>query len=134
MLIKITEKMRKFITKQNNLGYIGTCSDGGRPNIAPKALLGIGEDTILYGDLFMDRTAENIIENNRVAIAVIDPFQCSGYQFKGQANIYSKGAAFEYATKKFAELGFDEPVHAIELSIDEIFYFEQGPEAKMEAA
>lgn len=134
MEIKITEKMRNFITEQNNLCYVATCDKQGRPNVAPKALLAIGEHTLLYADLFVDRTAKNILENSQIAIAVIDPQKCSGYQFKGQANITTRGAAFEVATKRFSELGFSEPVHAIELDIDEIFFFEQGPEAKMEAA
>lgn len=134
MPIKITQRMKDFINGQNNLGYVATCDESGRPNIAPKALLGIGEDTILYADLFMDRTAENVRQNNQVAIAVIHPTHCRGYQFKGRAQILTRGVAFEVAKKKFAELGFKEPVHAIELDVDEIFFFEQGPESKMEVA
>jgi len=36
--------------------------------------------------------------------------------------------------KYFDELGFSEPVHTIELMIEDIYLFEQCPEAKMEAA
>lgn len=126
--------MRNFIVEQNNLGFVATCDKGQRPNIAPKAILAISDNTLLYADLFADSTAENIHENDSIAIAFINPALCSGYQFKGQANILNKGAAFEVAGQKFKELGFKEPVYAVELNVDEIFFFEQGPEAKMEAA
>jgi len=134
MPIKITERMRKFINERNSLGHVATCDDNKRPNIAPKAILAVGESTLLYADLFTDRTADNIRLNSQMAVAFINPSQCNGYQFKGQANIIARGAAFEVAKKKFAELGFKEPVYAIELDVDEIFFFEQGPEAKLEAA
>lgn len=134
MQIKLTEKMRKFIDNQNHFCYVASCDKQGRPNIAPKALLGIADNTLLYADLFVDRTAKNLMENDQAAIAVINPQKCSGYQFKGISNITTRGAAYEIAKKKFAELGFDEPIHAIELDIDEIFFFAQGPESKMEAA
>ncbi len=126
--------MKNFIKDQNNLGYIATSNIDGSPNIAPKALLGVGDDTLLYADLFMDRTAENIFENNKIAIAVINPLRCSGYQFKGEAKISTKGEAYEYALNKFQELDFEEPVHAVELKIEEIFFFSQSPESKIEAA
>jgi predicted pyridoxine 5'-phosphate oxidase superfamily flavin-nucleotide-binding protein len=134
MPIKITKRMRKFIGEQNSLGFVATCDKENRPNIVPKAILAVSEDTLLYADLFADRTAENVRENNSIAIAFINPAQCSGYQFKGQASILNRGAAFEIARQKFAELGFKEPVYAVELNVDEIFFFEQGPEARMEAA
>lgn len=134
MRIKITSKMHGFLTEQNNLGYVATIDQEGRPNIAPKAILAMGDDTLMYADLFVDRTSDNILHNNQVAVAVINPIQCSGYQFKGQAVVLTRGAPFEIAKQRFGFLGFKEPVHAIELKVDEIFFFEQGPESKMEAA
>ncbi|TET53566.1 MAG: pyridoxamine 5'-phosphate oxidase family protein [Actinobacteria bacterium] len=134
MPAKITKKMQNFIKDQKNLAFMATCDSKGMPNIAPKALLYVGESNLFYGDLYVDRTAANIRDNNAVSVSVINPSSCNGYQFKGRAKIATKGEVFDMARKSFEEFGFDEPVHVVQVEIEEIFFFEQGPEMKMEAA
>ncbi len=134
MVNKITNKMQNFINEQKNLAFVATHDEDGKNNVAPKSLLSIGEDSMMFGDLYMDQSAENLLANEHLTIAVIDSDRCTGYQFKGKAKIITKGQVFNTAKKRFEEIGFPEPIHAVELKVEEIFFFEQGPEEMIEAA
>ena len=80
----------------------------------------VNEDTIWFIDTFFKKTKENILQNNKVAIALWQNKE--GYQLKGIATYHTKGKPFEEAKKWILETRPQKIVKGVvEIKITEIF-------------
>ena len=94
----ITDLMKEVLYE--NVCYFGTVSKDGRPNVIPMGLVeGVDDDKIVLVDVMFEKTKQNLVENNKVSLAVTDFKRKQSYQFKGIATVYSTGVEFELAQK-----------------------------------
>jgi len=88
--IKINKKQKKLIEK--GVLALATLGPKNRPNVVAVACCKVvEEDKILITDNFMNKTRNNLLRNNKVAIAVWSNDWEEGYQFKGKAKYLTSG-------------------------------------------
>jgi len=101
---------------------LGTANNKGCPNvsaIASKKIIDV--NTILTIDTFHNKTIENIMENDKVSLAMWRDSE--GYQIKGKAKYHTAGDFFEKAKEWILELKPQKIVKGVlEISITEIYY------------
>jgi len=147
----ISEEIRGLLEKQEFV-YISTC-DAERPNVAPKFLVKVKEDSIFIADFQNGRTALNLKKNPNVAVGFLCLDALIAYQFLGQAhevqeksesdilmNILQEkelkfcverivaGVSGKYRSENF-EISFPEDVPIYKIDVEEIVTI--GPGAKL---
>ncbi|MFI4910484.1 MAG: pyridoxamine 5'-phosphate oxidase family protein [Sedimentisphaeraceae bacterium JB056] len=91
----IPENVKKAIEAQDYFAVATSTADG-VPNVAyVKYLKVIEGDKILIGDNYFAKTRENILNNKKVAFAVLDEEKGS-FQIKGTATRLTEGKWFDY--------------------------------------
>ena len=139
----ITEELRYFLKKEEFL-YVATCHSHGYPNVAPKFLIKIDEDFIYLVDFVDGRTLENLKNNPRVSLSIVNREDIKGYVFNGSAKIIESGADFDEVLKEldkremyfsverviegvehekkhgYFELAFPRPLVVIKVEVEEI--------------
>lgn len=96
-----------FLKKEKFLS-IATCDFQGQPNVAPKFLLKIKDDSIYLVDYVMNTTLKNIKINPKISISAINSDTLKGYQINGMAEVIDKEAdhnilASEYIEKQISD-------------------------------
>jgi hypothetical protein len=76
----LTEAMQKLIGSGRCM--LATACKDGRSNIGPKgSVIVLDDSTLAYGELTGKQSYKNVLENPRVAIAVVDFEKFTGYRF-----------------------------------------------------
>ncbi|MCD4756100.1 pyridoxamine 5'-phosphate oxidase family protein [bacterium] len=118
--MSIPEEIKQLFKSIPTIAF-STVDKNGNPNvvaIASKKI--VSEDTIWIIDTFFKKTKENILQNNKIAIAMWKDGR--GYQIKGLATYHSEGATFEEAKEWILELKPKKIVKGVaEVKITEIF-------------
>ena len=118
--MKIPEKIKQFFEDVPIMAF-ATADKKGIPNvvaIASKKI--VNDDTIWVIDTFFRKTRENILQNNKVAIAMWK--EGKGYQIKGVAVYHSEGKIFEEAKNWILKLKPKKKVKGVvEVKVSEIF-------------
>lgn len=126
--MKIPEKVKKFLV--GKVGWVGTASRDGMPNIAIKGSLQVlDEEHLLFADLFSKKTRKNLEENPKVAVMVSDADTHAGYILKGKAELISEGPLY---TRIAAELSkspkkLPPPKYVVKIVVDAIYDQSLGP-------
>lgn len=121
----LTEKMQKLIGSGRCM--LATAGKDGRSNIGPKgSVIVLDESTLAYGELTGKQSYKNVLENPRVAIAVVDFEKFTGYRFLGTAELETSGELYEKFVKRFAEMKLPKPVAAVKVQITEIHDLSAG--------
>jgi len=98
-----------------------TADKDGKPNvvaIASKKI--VNDNTIWVIDTYFKKTKENLLQNNKVAIAMWK--RSRGYQIKGIAKYYSEGPIFEEAKNWILKLKPQKIVKGVvEIKVTEIY-------------
>jgi len=88
--IRINKKQKKLIEK--GVLALATSDLENGPNVVAVACCKVvEEDKILIADNFMNKTKNNLLRNNKIAIAVWSQDWEEGYQFKGKAKYLTSG-------------------------------------------
>jgi predicted pyridoxine 5'-phosphate oxidase superfamily flavin-nucleotide-binding protein len=130
MSINIPKDLQEFIAGKT--AWVATAGQDGMPNLAPKGTLMVVDDqTLAFADLFSLKTRAALEQNPKAAVAVIDPQQPAGYQFKGDAEFIKSGPIFERvkAGVKKAAPGLPETETVVKITVREIYSLTPGPEA-----
>ncbi len=118
--MKISKEIKQFFESIPLMAF-STVDKDGNPNvvtIASKRI--INKDTIWVIDTFFGKTKTNVLQNNKIAIAMWK--EGKGYQIKGTSTYYSEGKTFEEAKKWILKLKPQKIVKGvIEIKITEIF-------------
>jgi predicted pyridoxine 5'-phosphate oxidase superfamily flavin-nucleotide-binding protein len=129
-LMKIPEKVKKFLT--GKVGWVGTASRDGMPNIAIKGSLQLLDDEhLLFADLFSLKTRKNLEENPKIAVMVTDMDTHAGYIFKGSAELISEGPLFSLIAEELRKSPkkLPEPKYVVKIAVERIFDQSLGPNA-----
>lgn len=118
--MKIPDEIKQFFESVPLIAF-STTDNNGNPNvvaIASKKI--VNDDKIWAIDTFFGKTKENLLQNNKVAIAMWKGGK--GYQIKGISTYYSKGKIFEKAKNWILKLKPQKIVKGVvEIKITEIF-------------
>jgi len=111
----ITQEIKDFLNLQK-LGYVATVTSDGKPNISPKGtIIGWTEEMLAFADIRSPDTMENLKDNPRMEINVIDPLLRKGYLFEGTARIISDGTIYEEILDYYRTHGIKSPINSIVL-------------------
>ncbi|MDP6858142.1 MAG: pyridoxamine 5'-phosphate oxidase family protein [Candidatus Nitrosopelagicus sp.] len=112
-MISIPEEIKNFVNFQK-LGYVATVSKDGKANLSPKGtILVIDESTLVFADIRSPQTIQNLRENTSVEINVIDPFQRTGYRFKGDGKIINEGSEFDKILDHYTNVGIKSKINSV---------------------
>ena len=114
-MISIPKDIKNFVNFQK-LGYVATISNDGTPNLSPKGTIAvIDESTMVFADTRSPQTMQNLQENPSIEINVVDPFQRSGYRFKGDGKIINDGSEFDKILDYYTKAGVKSKINSVVL-------------------
>ena len=112
-MITIPNDIKNFVNFQK-LGYVATISKDRTPNLSPKGTIAVmDESTLVFADIRSPQTMQNLQENPSVEINVVDPFQRTGYRFKGDGKIINNGSEFEKILEYYVKTGVKSKINAV---------------------
>jgi len=118
--MRISIEIKQFFESVPVMAF-STTNNNGTPNvvaIASKKI--VNNDIIWVIDTFFKKTKENILQNNKVAIAMWK--EGKGYQIKGVSTYHSEGETFEEAKNWILKLRPQKIVKGVvEIKVTEIF-------------
>ncbi|MFA5293791.1 MAG: pyridoxamine 5'-phosphate oxidase family protein [Phycisphaerae bacterium] len=97
-MAKLPDAVKKAISKQE-LFCLATSTSKGIPNVVyVKYLKVVDDQTILIADNYFNKTRDNILNNGKIAFAVLDDEKGS-FQIKGTAQRLIEGTMFDEVQK-----------------------------------
>lgn len=134
-MVSIPKEVQEFLP--GKLAWVATTSRDGEPNVTPKGTLKLlDENHVFFADLFSLKTRKNLLENNKIAVTVIDATTAKGYQIKGTAEVVDSGPLYENTSKQIKEspLGLPPVHHVVKITVDAVFDQSVGPDAGKQIA
>jgi predicted pyridoxine 5'-phosphate oxidase superfamily flavin-nucleotide-binding protein len=134
-MVSIPKDVQDFLP--GKLAWVATASRDGSPNVTPKGTLKLmDEHHVLFADLFSLKTRKNLLENNKVAVTVVDTATGKGYQLKGTAEVISAGPLFEATAKQLKESpkGLPPLQHVVKITVESVFDQSAGSDAGKQIA
>jgi len=134
-MVSIPQEVQDFLP--GKLAWVATASQDGVPNVTPKGSLRLlDEHHVLFADLFSLKTRKNLLENNKVAVTVVDAATHKGYQIKGTAEVITSGPLFEETSAKLKEAPIELPPlqHVVKIRVESVFDQSVGPDAGKQIA
>ena len=93
-MAQLPEAVKRAITKQD-IFPVATSNQEGSPNVVYiKYLKVIDDQTVLIADNYLNKTRNNILNNGKIAFAVLDEDKGS-YQIKGTTERFEKGPMYD---------------------------------------
>ncbi|MGB8226548.1 MAG: pyridoxamine 5'-phosphate oxidase family protein [Sedimentisphaerales bacterium] len=97
-MAQLPDAVKKAISKQE-LFPVATSTSKGTPNVVYiKYLKVIDDQTILIADNYLNKTRDNVLNNGKIAFAVLDDEKGS-FQIKGTARRFTEGAMYDEVQK-----------------------------------
>ena len=127
---KIPQAIINFIP--GKMAWVATADASGLPNVAPKGSVQVLDNqTLLFADIFSNKTRTALEQNPKAALAVIDPARPEGYQFKGDAVLLNSGPIFEKVKEELKKRApkLPEPKYVVKINVTEVYSLTPGPEA-----
>ena len=134
-MVSIPKHVQDFLP--GKLAWVGTASGQGEPNVTPKGTLRILDQFhVLFADLYSEKTRRNLLQNNKVAVTVVDPASSTGYQIKGTAEVIGSGALFEETEALLRESPKEMPPlkYVVKITVEAVFDQSVGPFAGRQIA
>jgi general stress protein 26 len=94
MATGILEKVKKLVQKVKVV-YVATANREGIPHIAASKGMAFIEDQIVFRAWFCLKTVENLRENPKLSLAVLNAKTKEGYQLLGEVERIEKGAILD---------------------------------------
>ena len=130
MAATITTELREFV--KGKLGWVATADKDGMPNVTPKGTIQVlDEHTLVFADLFSQKTRENLMANPLAAVTLVDPEKAMGYQFKGKVELVDAGPVYEKVKEQIKKRPkpLPEPKYAAIIRVEAIYDQSPGPDA-----
>ena len=130
MASSISKELQEFV--KGKLGWVATANQEGMPNVTPKGTIQVlDENTIIFADLFSLKTRDNLKNNPKVAVTLVDHEKFIGYQFKGKVELIDSGPLYEKVKEELKEAPkpLPEPKYVAKITVEEIYDQSPGPNA-----
>jgi predicted pyridoxine 5'-phosphate oxidase superfamily flavin-nucleotide-binding protein len=116
---------------------VATAASDGTPNTTPKGSVRVLDDQhIVFADLYSIKTRQNLEQNPKVAVTVIDAATRVGYQIKGTAELLSSGVLFEQTAEELKQISsaLPAPTYVVKIRVEAIYDQSVGPNAGKQIA
>ncbi len=134
-MVTIPKNVQEFLS--GKMGWVGTSSPDGIPNVTPKGTIRLLDDQhVMFADLFSLKTRQNLERNPKVAVTVVDSASAKGYQLKGTAELISSGPLFEQFKEQLnqAMLALPPLKYVVKIAVESVFDQSVGPDAGKQIA
>jgi hypothetical protein len=134
-MVSIPKHVQEFLP--GKMGWVGTATRDGMPNVTPKGTVQLLDDQhIIFADLFSLKTRQNLEQNPKVAVTVIEPNGTNGYQMKGTAELLTSGPLYDQvaAQLKQKSAGLPTPKYVVKITVEAVYDQSIGPEAGKQIA
>jgi hypothetical protein len=134
-MVSIPKHVQDFLP--GKLAWVATASRDGEPNVTPKGTLKILDQFhVVFADLFSLKTRKNLLENNRVAVTVVDAATARGYQIKGTAKIIASGPLFDETEMLLKDSPKAMPPlnYVVNITVEAVFDQSVGPDSGKQIA
>jgi predicted pyridoxine 5'-phosphate oxidase superfamily flavin-nucleotide-binding protein len=120
--MKIPKKVKELFKSVSYMAF-STTDRKGKPNVvAIGSQKIVNKNTIWVIDTYFCKTKKNILQNNKIAIALWKD-SSEGYQIKGIAKYHLKGEIFEKAKRWILEFKPNKIIKGVvEIKVTEIYY------------
>ena len=117
-MAQLPEAVKNAIFKQDVFS-VATCSADRIPNVVYISYLKVIDDqTVLIADNYLKKTRDNILDNGKLAFAVLDEAK-GAYQIKGTAQRFEQGPMYdevqEWVPAKYPRIA------AVVLHVEEVY-------------
>ena len=86
----LDERVRRAVD-ESVLCWLATVSGDGRPNVSPKEVFAIFEESVVIANIASPRSAKNIREHGRACVGLLNVFTQKGVQVTGAASCLRAG-------------------------------------------
>jgi hypothetical protein len=131
----IPQEVRDFLP--GKLAWVATAAADGTPNATPKGSLRLlDEQHLLFADLFSLKTRQNLQQNPKVSVTVIDPSTNAGFQIKGTAELVESGPLYDQVAQELRQrsAALPLPKYVVKISVEAIYDQSAGPNAGQQIA
>ncbi|MBI4288816.1 MAG: pyridoxamine 5'-phosphate oxidase family protein [Chloroflexi bacterium] len=124
-MAKITDEMKQFV--KGKVAFVATVSPGGLPDVGPKGSLFVLDDEhLIYYELTGRHHYENLKNNSKIAVSVVDVEKIAGYTFQGSAELITSGPLFDKASQWSQKAGFVPPKAVVKIKVDSVHEMGKG--------
>ena len=103
----LSEEMIRLVREQR-LGYVATISPDGFPYVSPKGSLTVLDpDHLVFADIESPHTVQNLAQNPRTEVNVVDPLARRGYRFRGTGSVLHAGVTYWKVLEMYRDEGAD---------------------------
>jgi len=134
-MVSIPKQVQEFLA--GKMGWVGTATRDGVPNVTPKGTLRLLDDQhVIFADLFSLKTRQNLEQNPKVAVTVIEPNGTNGYQIKGTAELLTSGPLYDQvaAQLKQQSASLPAPKYVVQITVEAVYDQSVGPNAGKQIA
>lgn len=118
-MASLTPEIKKLFSEQ--LGIVGTASQDGKPNLAPKGTLTVLDDsTLVFAELAGQVTYQNLLENPAVTVAVVDRASRAMVRCSGKAEVLTSGELFDNMAAQVEKMGRPRPKAVVKITIEDV--------------
>ncbi len=129
-MAKLTDEIKELID-QVRFCNAATANREGVPNVSPKgSIMWLDDETVAFCDFMSVHTRENLRENPRIALSLVEGERSRFFQLKGTAELLSTGETYRKLAdrakgKAKAKQGLElpDPVNAVVIRVEEIHSF-----------
>ncbi|HMD84204.1 MAG TPA: pyridoxamine 5'-phosphate oxidase family protein [Terriglobia bacterium] len=134
-MVSIPKQVQDFLP--GKMGWVATATSDGAPNVTPKGTVRVMDDQhLIFADLFSLKTRQNLEQNSRVAVTVIDPATAKGYQIKGTAELISAGPLYDQMAEQLKQSSpsLPAPKYVVKIAVESVYDQSVGPDAGKQIA
>jgi uncharacterized protein len=134
-MIVIPKHVQEFLP--GKMGWVATATKDGVPNTTPKGSIRVLDDQhIVFADLFSFKTRQNLEQNPRVAVTVVDMASHMGYQIKGTAELISSGPLYDQMAEELKQksVGLPSLKYLVKITVEAVYDQSVGPNAGKQIA
>jgi hypothetical protein len=134
-MVSIPKHVQEFFP--GKMAWVATATKEGVPNVTPKGTVRVMDDQhVIFADLFSLKTRQNLEQNPRVAVTVIDPTTHKGYQIKGTAELLTSGPLYDQMAAQLKASSPSLPLlkYVVKIAVDSVYDQSVGPDAGKQIA
>ena len=134
-MVSIPKHVQDFFP--GKMAWVATATREGVPNATPKGTVRVMDDQhLIFADLFSLKTRQNLEQNPRVAVTVIDPATAKGYQIKGTAELVTSGPLYDQMAEQIKQSSpsLPSPKYVVKITVESVYDQSVGPDAGKQIA
>jgi len=115
---------------QQQLPFIATSSKDGTSNVGPKGSMYVVDDeTLAYSEGTGRTTLNNLKENKKVSVIVVDREKLEGYQVKGTAELLTSGDIYDALAERNKARNRPPAEYVVKIKVEGVYTLKPGAPA-----